>query len=118
VTGHEPRSETVTERRSETTTKRLLEVVPIEGAAAADLGVNVGEPGPAALTEGRGLPGAWEPEAMASGASLGTEDSERWGSVGEEHSQGDKKALDDVGLGCNKRRTVWSLNISFVIFKH
>jgi hypothetical protein len=55
---------------------------------------------------------------MAGGASLGTKDSERWGSVGEERSQSDKKALEGVGLGCNKRRAVWSLNISFVIFKH
>jgi hypothetical protein len=70
------------------------------------------------LAEGRGLPGAWEPEAMTGGASLGTKDSERWGSVGEERSQSDKKALEGVGLGCNKRRAVWSLNISFVIFKH
>jgi hypothetical protein len=55
---------------------------------------------------------------MAGGASLGTEDSEHWGLVGEEHSLSDKKALDDVGLGCNKWRAVWSLNISFLIFKH
>jgi hypothetical protein len=65
VTGPELRSETATERCSETATERLSEVTPTEAAATVDLQVNAGELRPTTLAEGRGLLGAWEPEAMA-----------------------------------------------------